>query len=160
MINKGEVSKKVGLFYKAYIMNPNKFGLRATLFNLRMSRIKKKVNMLSVNNNDYKANFIIEFNDINKASCRSAISYLNSIKDNTNYKNIEFVINYYNRKLGKEINEFNNIVETQSLKDVLLNVFQIENIFINDYLEKGLISDSLANELREQISYDQLVYLK
>ena len=160
MINKGEVSKKVGLFYKAYIMNPNKFGLRATLFNLRMSRIKKKVNMLSVNNNDYKTNFIIEFNHINKASCRSAISYLNSIKDNTNYKNIEFVINYYNRKLGKEINEFNNIVETQSLKDVLLNVFQIENIFINDYLEKGLISDSLANELREQISYDQLVYLK
>ena len=160
MINKGEVSKKVGLFYKAYIMNPNKFGLRATLFNLRMSRIKKKVNMLSVNNNDYKTNFIIEFNHINKASCRSAISYLNSIKDNTNYKNIEFVINYYNRRLGKEINEFNNIIETQSLKDVLLNVFQIENIFINDYLEKGLISDSLANELREQISYDQLVYLK
>ena len=160
MINKGEVSKKVGFFYKAYIMNPNKFGFRAILFNLRMSRIKKKVNMLSVNNNDYKTNFIIEFNHINKASCRSAISYLNSIKDNTNYKNIEFVINYYNRRLGKEINEFNNIIETQSLKDVLLNVFQIENIFINDYLEKGLISDSLANELREQISYDQLVYLK
>lgn len=160
MINKGEVSKKVGFFYKAYIMNSNKFGLRATLFNLRMSRIKKKVNMLSVNNNDYKANFIMEFNNVSKASCKSAISYLNNLKDNTNYKNIDFVINYYNRRLGKKINEFNNIIETQSLKDVLLNVFQIENIFINDYLEKGLISDSLANELREQISYDQLVYLK
>ena len=48
----------------------------------------------------------------------------------------------------------------KDVKDYLAEVFQIQHTFIQDNLEKGRISNEIASELRERISYDEMIYYK
>ena len=85
---------------------------------------------------------------------------MNDNINNNNYASISIVIEYYLKKLESNIDEFKENSVIEDVKTCLGDIFQIENTFVQDYLENGLISPTLANELIEQISYDELIYYK
>ena len=116
-----------------------------------------------LSSNDYKSDkdkFIEEFLIAQEHSCKAALSYLNDNINNNNYASISIVIEYYQKKLENNIDEFKENSVIEDVKTCLGDIFQIENTFVQDYLENGLISPTLANELIEQISYDELIYYK
>ena len=160
LVNQNKISKNVGIFYKAYLMHLNKKDIVSALVKLKIWRAKRK---LKVSSNDYKSDkdkFIEEFLIAQEHSCKAALSYLNDNINNNNYASISIVIEYYQKKLENNIDEFKENSVIEDVKTCLGDIFQIENTFVQDYLENGLISPTLANELIEQISYDELIYYK
>lgn len=164
LVNQNKISKNIGLFYKRYLMHLNKKDIVSALVKFKIWRVKQKLKVSSKydksNNLKYKDKFVDEFLIAQEHSCKAALSYLNNNINNNNYASVSVVIEYYQKKLENNANEFeeNNVI--QDVKTCLAEIFQIENTFVQDYLENGLISPTLANELIEQISYDELIYYK
>ena len=160
--NQQHINAQVLSFYKAYISNLDKFSIKSKFLKLKLDLIDKKIRKSSKNSNyeEYRKNFIEDLNTVHEYSCDVALSYLHKIIDGSNYKNVSFVIKHYNEKLKGKVNDIDALERSKDVKNYLSKVFSIENTFIEDYLEKGLISESLADELKEQVSYDQLIYMK
>lgn len=160
--NQQHINAQVLSFYKAYISNLDKFSIKSKFLKLKLDLIDKKIRRSSKNSNyeEYRKNFIEDLNTVHEYSCDVALSYLHKIIDGSNYKNVSFVIKHYNEKLKGKVNDIDALERSKDVKNYLSKVFSIENTFIEDYLEKGLISESLADELKEQVSYDQLIYMK
>ena len=79
---------------------------------------------------------------------------------NENYATISFVRAYYKKRIGNEINQFDTDKNKQIIKKYVSKAFGIQHIFIQDQIEKGLISTALGDELIESLSYDEMIYYK
>ena len=73
---------------------------------------------------------------------------------------MSFVREYYRKKRGNGINQFDTDKNKQIIKKYISKAFGIQHIFIQDQIEKGLISSALGDELIESISYDEMIYYK
>lgn len=164
LIKENKISKNSGLLYKKYTTYSNKMNMASLIVKFRMWLIKKKIKksmeIYKDKDLEFGTKFIEEFKTAKGHSCKAALSYLNDNISRENYEAQSFVIEYYKKRVANGMSELDLDDSKQSVKKYFSKAFRIEHTFVQDCLEKGLISDSLGDELKESISYDEMIYYK
>lgn len=156
-IQKEKLSKDAEILYKAYAKRTHELGIRSLLLYFQISRLKQKLN--HKNNLEHKEKVLQDFNFIQKYVGNQMIDYLNQIRENENEKEIDMLVQYYEKKSKRNLIQLEKSTSEERIKHHLSNAFHIETVFIKDSLERGTISNDMAKELNKQISYDELIYL-
>ncbi len=157
IIHREKMPKEVETLYKGYVKRSHDFGLRSLLLYLQISRLKQKLN--HKNSLERKERILKDFNFIQRNVCKQMIIYLNDIRENANEKEVDMLIQYYEKKSERNITPLEKSASEERIKHHLSKAFHIETVFIKDALESGTITNHMAQELRKQISYDELIYL-
>ncbi len=157
IIQKEKLSKDAEILYKGYVKRTHDFGIRSLLLYFQISRLKQKLN--HKNNLERKEKVLQDFNFIQKYVGNQMIDYLNQIRENENEKEVDMLVQYYEKKSKRNLLQLEKSTSEERIKHHLSNAFHIETVFIKDALEKGTISNDMAKELNKQISYDELIYL-
>ena len=162
IVREGKVSKEVGEFYKLY-SKYNKKRLSSFIAEIRIWLIKKKLKRLykksNYNSTEYFNEFMKQFDFIKETVCERILQYLNKNINNEEYYDMSFMIEYYERKMGKDNHNYDFKGDYKEIRTYYSKAFSIELTLIQDYLEGNMISAKVASELREQVSYDEMIYI-
>lgn len=157
LVRENKISKNKGLFYKMYIVHANKKDFISWFIKVRLWLLKRRLSKI-ISKGDkkrIKSKFGDELHFVQEYSCEKVLAYLHESLNKENYANVSFVIHIYEKKIENTMDD-----NDKDVKDYLAEVFQIQHTFIQDNLEKGRISHEIASELRERISYDEMIYYK
>lgn len=159
-VKENKVSKIVGIFYKRYVTYSNNIKFKSLFFKIGLWEFKRKIKK-AMSNSDYKysqsiINFVDEFSTLQIYSSNKVLNYLNSITNDENSNVISFIMNYYREKLNH--NE-KNIDFYESSRSYFSMAFNLQFLFVQDLLEKKLISTQIAHELKQQINFDKIIYV-
>lgn len=152
-----KMSKDVVTLYKGYTKRTHDFGIGSLLLSTQIMRLKHKLN--HKNHLERKEQVLKNFNLIQKKVSKQMIAYLTSIREPENAKEVDMLIQYYEEKSERYLTKLEKSTSDELIKHHLSKAFQIETVFIKDALEKGTITNHIAQELTKQISYDELIYL-
>ncbi len=162
IVREGKVSKEVGEFYKLY-SKYNKKRLSSFIAEIKIWLIKKKLKRLykksNYNSTEYFNEFMKQFDFIKETVCERILQYLNKNINNEEYYDMSFMIEYYERKMGKDNHNYDFKGDYKEIRTYYSKAFSIELTLIQDYLEGNMISAKVASELREQVSYDEMIYI-
>jgi CPA1 family monovalent cation:H+ antiporter len=84
--------------------------------------------------------------------------YLRTLNDKENAHEINFILEYYNQLLQRY--QSNENLDDDLMSNLFIQAFQYEHSFVQQQLASGQISTNVANNLNEQISTDELVYMQ
>ncbi len=163
LVQERKISRYNGRFYQTYIIHTNKNDIIAKLIHLRLSFIHFKMERnIGKNSNkqlEDKYQILKDLKIAKHYDCNAVLDYFKEEMNNENYEVVAFVKKYYKKKNGNEINEFNTDSK-KAIKKYISKAFRIQHIFIQDQIERGLISPALGDELIESLSYDEMIYYK
>lgn len=163
LVEEGKISRYNGTLYQAYIIHANKNDIIAKLIHLRLAfiRFKMERNIGKHSNKklEEKYQIVKDLKIAKHYGCNAVLDYLKEEMNNENYEVFAFVKKYYKKKNGNEINEFDTDSK-KAIKKYVSKAFRMQHIFIQDQIEKGLISSALGDELIESLSYDEMIYYK
>lgn len=163
LIQSGKISKYNGVFYQRYIIHVNKNDIIAKLIQFRLSFIRFKMERAiakkASSRFEDKYQIVSDLKIAKHYACNAVLEYLKEEVNNENYDVVSFVRKYYKQRNGNEINEFDTD-NKKAIKKYVSKAFRMQHIFIQDQIEKGLISSALGDELIESLSYDEMIYYK
>lgn len=176
LLSSGQVSEKTGSWYEKYLattyQSTRGFSLKNLIMHLKFYSlhlfkhlaIKKGRKALSKVNEDQKNTFKKYYNNtkddfilMEESSYQAAITYLTSITTVENSMTVTMVRQFLSVR-HKRV--FSNETELVLQNNIFINAFQLEYNFVQLQLDQKLITTTTANLLREQISYDEMVYMQ
>lgn len=163
LIQEGKISKYNGVFYQAYIIHANKNDIITKLIHFRLAfirfKMERNIGKKASKRFEDKYQIVRDLKIAKHYGCSAVLEYLKEEMNNENYDVVSFVRKYYKKKNGNEINEFDTDSK-KAIKKYVSKAFRMQHIFIQDQIEKGLISSDLGDELIESLSYDEMIYYK
>lgn len=176
LLSSGQVSEKMVTWYEKFLVTTYQstrgFSLKNLLMHLKFYllrlfkklAIKKGKKALSQVTEDQKSAFKKyysstkdEFILMEESGYQAAINYLTSITTVENSMTVTMVRQFLSVRHRRS---FSNETELISQNNIFISAFQLEYNFVQLQLEQNLISRETANSLREQISYDEMVYMQ
>ncbi|MHC9536247.1 cation:proton antiporter [Dellaglioa sp. BT-FLS60] len=176
----GQVSEKMGIWYEKYLettyQSTRGFSLKNLIMHLffyflrffKSHTIKKRKKILSQITEEQKKAFKnyygtsgentrAEFNLMEASGYQAAITYLTSVTTSENSMTVTMVRQFLSIRHRRS-----SATETQLVlqNNIFISAFQLEYNFVQLQLEQNLINPTTANLLREQISYDEMVYIQ
>ncbi|MDD5936638.1 MAG: hypothetical protein PUC65_13930 [Clostridiales bacterium] len=159
LIRNGNVSRSVGTLYKLLAKKSHNFGIQSSWLTIRILYRKRRLKHMDEKYQEKRGRIMAEYYEIQEFVSHKVIAFLLQICTIENKKEVHMLIRYYMDKLKKKEMFFEQNPSQAMVKQQLARAFEIETVFIEDALESGMISARMAQELREQISYDELIYL-
>lgn len=103
---------------------------------------------------DKNAATIAALSDVSAA----AIKYLDSIETTENRNEVAALRRTYTAR--SKFTGGQNTLESEQLQNLFIQAFQFEHSYVQQQLARQNIPQELANQLNEQISTDELVYMQ
>lgn len=99
-----------------------------------------------------------EFSLAHEVGKKAGINFLEKQLLEENYTEAKYLLGYYQRRKQHEtdIEETNFENESNAL---FREAYQMEYIYVQDMLEQEKITKETSNLLKEQITYDEMVYV-
>ncbi|WP_125980919.1 cation:proton antiporter [Loigolactobacillus iwatensis] len=173
LVTTGDITPKQQLSYERFLIQSN-FATKKSIWQILWRRIKsgfkyltfgflKKRRMAQLRRNltDQQRKKIKDtrqiFTRIEERGYNAVIEYLNNETTAENFAAIGIVRRSYRERHRR----FSNSDETNDTqKDLFITAFQYEYDYVDNHLNDQLISIDTAKQLREQISYDEIVYMQ